>query len=80
MRQALHRDEARSETTGLLDSPAQIAARTRRVRLDDFPPDESAAILAAIEAKRAAKAARAERTLTPGVRIRQPLDAAVVVA
>lgn len=32
----------------------------RRVRLDDFDPDERAAILAAIEAKRAAKAARAE--------------------
>jgi len=30
----------------------------RRVRLDDFDSDERAAILAAIEAKRAAKAAR----------------------
>lgn len=31
-----------------------------RVRLDDFDADEREAILAAIEAKRAAKAARAE--------------------
>jgi hypothetical protein len=32
-----------------------------RVRLDDFAPDERAAIVAAIEAKRAAKAARNEK-------------------
>jgi hypothetical protein len=36
----------------------------RRVRLDDFDPDERAAILAAIEAKRAAKAAK--RTTAEG--------------
>ena len=35
------------------------------VRLDDFDADERAAILAAIDAKRAAKAARAERESTP---------------
>jgi hypothetical protein len=37
----------------------------RRVRLDDFTPDERAAILAGIDAKRAAKRVRAERESNP---------------
>lgn len=55
--------------SALEKNPAKVAAGRagmaarwgppRRVRLDDFDPDERLAILAAIEAKRAAKRARA---------------------
>jgi hypothetical protein len=45
-------------------SDSRLGSRTV-VRLDELPPDERAAILAAIEAKRAAKTARAKREPTP---------------
>jgi hypothetical protein len=45
-----------------------------RVRLDDFDPDERAAIHAAIAAKRAAKAVRAERE-TAAAEVQHPATA-----
>lgn len=54
------RDPLTPRERGMLGARSRWGER-RIARLDDFDPDERAAILAAIEAKRAAKTARAER-------------------